>query len=337
MLLSSLATAACKIYAFALLLSTQTYHVQGNDEPRVLVPTFSASNLSAQINELVPLNDTTVLPDSSDDDGGIVWPAHMPFIPPTPTVLSASSPRSSVGPPKVVCNSRLYGKNLNGVSCIEAWDKMTDSDEWKTYGQRGSIRYDANLPFRILSSDGLCAFDISTRAGVIYDSIIPTELKANARTLLQICVAGTRGQLASSGGVVSNIGVNGGLAIRVTKNNPGIVSCDPSGTAPPRQDCRDIIDTMPADGVKQVFGRRGDPFTNITSRLPAPYQTERRRCQILTDFLVPELRTDTYDWYKLWAAANAVDYMCVEKGKAGLAIGLGELPSKRTHPLIQCA
>lgn len=34
--------------------------------------------------------------------------------------------------------------------------------------------------------------------------------------------------------------------------------------------------------------------------------------------------SDTSDWYKIWAAANAVDYMCTQLGRKGLALGLGE-------------
>lgn len=33
---------------------------------------------------------------------------------------------------------------------------------------------------------------------------------------------------------------------------------------------------------------------------------------------------DISDFYKLWAAANAVDTLCVIKGKAGMAVGNGE-------------
>ena len=33
---------------------------------------------------------------------------------------------------------------------------------------------------------------------------------------------------------------------------------------------------------------------------------------------------DVSDFYKLWAAASAVDTLCIIKGKAGMAVGNGE-------------
>lgn len=122
---------------------------------------------------------------------------------------------------------------------------------------------------------------------------------------------------------MSNIGVNGGLGVRVMPYKPN-VHCDPIGTSPPWNDCRKIIDDMPAEDTKQIFGQQDDPDPTITVQLPAGYNTQLRRCQVYVDTLKPEVRTDTYDWYKLWAAANAVDYMCVQQKRSGLAIGHGE-------------
>ena len=323
MLLPALSIDAYSFHALILLLSIHIGHVHGNEEPGTLVLPDNTTDFSAQIDEIIPSNDSTILPPYTSNDEDIFWPESEPFIPPLSNPLNTSSPPSSLGGVKLSCNSTLYGKNLNPRSCLEAWTKMVPDKHLVTFGQRGTGDYDANLPFRILSSDGQCAFDVSTRADVKSDTVFPADLKANARVLLQVCVAGTKAEGGSSGGVISNIGTNGGLAIRVTKYKP-TVHCDPPGSGPPWRDCRDIIDTMPADGTQQVFGRRGDTLTNITKRLPIPWQTNSRRCQIMTDFLRADVRTEKYDWYKLWAAANAVDYMCVQYKQGGLAIALGE-------------
>ncbi len=45
---------------------------------------------------------------------------------------------------------------------------------------------------------------------------------------------------------------------------------------------------------------------------------------MLVNTIAPGQVSDSSDWYKLWAAANAVDSMCAQLGKNGLALGLGE-------------
>ena len=55
---------------------------------------------------------------------------------------------------------------------------------------------------------------------------------------------------------------------------------------------------------------------------------ERRRRSadnIATQQTIDTISTpDLSDFYKLWAAANAVDTLCITKGKAGMAVGNGE-------------
>ena len=41
--------------------------------------------------------------------------------------------------------------------------------------------------------------------------------------------------------------------------------------------------------------------------------------------------SDSSSWYPIWAAANAVDYMCAQLGKKGVALGLGEFAILITH------
>ena len=45
------------------------------------------------------------------------------------------------------------------------------------------------------------------------------------------------------------------------------------------------------------------------------------------DYVDPAAPSDTTDWYKVWAAAMSVETMCVDRGYAGVALGVGESAS----------
>ena len=286
------------------------------DLTSLLLP-VNSSQWTGGLNESLAIN--TTFPDSSLFDDDIVWPETVvPSSSNLPSSHALALNTSSVGAPKLSCNGRAYGKNLDLPSCVEAFAKMTFSEIPVLFGERGHGQWEANLPFRILSSNGLCAIDISHRANIWSDKITASELKLNAGILIDVCVKGTPNQ----GGVISNIGDDGNLAVRVTPYRP-TVYCDPPGSNPPWADCRTIIDNMPVDGTKQVFGQKNDSDSEIEVSLPAGYSTGQRRCQVYVDTLETDIKKDTFDWYKLWAAANAVDYMCVQYKRSGLAIALG--------------
>ena len=164
------------------------------------------------------------------------------------------------------------------------------------------------------TEDGLCALDISHKAGEVFDTIIPSDMKAYARALLNICVRGT----PNEGGAVTNIGENGALALRVVPYRPN-VRCKEPGSGPPALDCRKILDLMPADGMERRFGLPSDPSVSVN--LPKRFITEEARCALLVGTIEG---TDVGDWYKIWAAGIAVEVMCVEvKGVRGSAAFLG--------------
>ncbi|KAM0796877.1 hypothetical protein BDR22DRAFT_975776 [Usnea florida] len=167
---------------------------------------------------------------------------------------------------KYTCDGTRYGRGLNLDSCLNAWRRMDDTTVSKSYGERdsddpGSTDWDANLPLRILSYDGRCAIDVSHSARSPSDTIAPSYLKSYARTLISICLQPSSSPpptspSASVGGIVSNIGDNGNLAIRVTKYNPVNVHCTgEAGSGPPWFDCRDSIDAMPT--IDTVTGPDG--------------------------------------------------------------------------------
>ena len=142
----------------------------------------------------------------------------------------------------------------------------------------------------------------------------PTDVKLNAQALLNICVRGT----PNEGGVASNLGQNGALALRVTPYRPN-VRCKERGTAPPPPNCRKILDLMPTDGKQLRFGPRGDPTVQIS--VPKNFVTAEAQCVVTID---TNSQIDVSNWYKIWAAGIAIENMCVEANRAGgVAIGLG--------------
>ena len=264
-----------------------------NYAPLVL-PSANETGWTLTDNATAAANESSILPDSTFADSDIAWPEN--FISPNVSSPSRPTPSSntSLGVPDISCNGTTYGKNLNVGSCLQALGKMPTGSRSVVFGQRGRGDWEANLPLRVLSTNGVCAIDVSHRAGAIFDSISPSELKESARILIDVCV---RGKL-NTGGVLSNIGKHGNLALRVTPYRPK-VRCGPEGSSPPPVDCRNLVDRMPADGAKQVFGPKDDPDPEITVQLPKSLTTTVQQCQVVVDTLLPGEGKDATDWYKL--------------------------------------
>lgn len=159
--------------------------------------------------------------------------------------------------------------------------------------------------------------------------MIPDEMKLHARALIDICIRGNPNQ----GGIVSNLGLHGTLALRVTPYRPR-VQCGVRGTAPPWMARREVLDVMPANDLPQRFGHVDDPTAQVV--VPKRYTEVSRRCGFTVDTMGS---TDVANWYKLWAAAISVEVMCIEARQAGgVAFGLGELfPSGiYSEPCTRC-
>lgn len=298
---SSQSIKACFLYlsiASSGVLKTRAY--TGAKYATLVLP-VNVTDWISTINDTIPSNETTIFPNRTLVEDDISWPEG--FASPRLSSPPVSAPSSNSF---TTCNGKAYGKNLNVASCIEALNKMPSNDEDVTFGQRGEGTWGGNLPFRILSSDGRCALDLSHRAGVISDRIKASELKENARVLIDICVKGTPNQ----GGVVGNIGENGNLAIRVTPYRPN-VHCAPHGMDVEfMAGCRYIIDEMPVDETKQILGQKGNPDPEVTIKLPAGYNTPRKSCELFIDTLVPTMAKDASNWYKLCAYHKNIPCLC---------------------------
>ncbi|KAL8998625.1 MAG: hypothetical protein Q9169_002376 [Polycauliona sp. 2 TL-2023] len=246
-----------------------------------------------------------------------VWPLDSPAPTSVPTSdLSALHALNlTSGLPQ--CNGRLYGRNLRLGSCMQLYHAMSSYTTPQTFGERGTGFYSAPLPFRYQSHDGLCAIDLAHTAGVLSDTVAPVDLKVAARLLISVCV----GQAPNEGGLITGLGEKKALALRIVPYRP-TVTCGPDNSGPPWLSCRDIVDTMPANNKRQIFGAKGVPGTTV--ELPWQFTTTRRRCGVYVNGVLPGRTSDTSDWYKIWAAANAVEFMCTQLGKNGTANRLGD-------------
>lgn len=254
----------------------------------------------------------------SSASANIYWPLELPAPVTGPSPEGTTSNQSTLTVGQISCNGQHYGRNLNLQSCLQVYNVMSALPKPKTFGQRGTgSTYDAPLPFRYLSHDGLCAIDISHVAGVDFDTVAPIDLKQAAESLIAICVSGQ----PSIGGMITGLGVNKGLLMRVVPYRPS-VHCGPQDSGPPWVACRHILDRIPASSQQQVFGPK--EWDNTTVPIPWAKTSTAKRCVMIIKAIVPGQASDSSDWYKIWAAANAVDYMCAQLGKNGFALGLGE-------------
>ncbi|KAL8784957.1 MAG: hypothetical protein Q9195_008823 [Heterodermia aff. obscurata] len=263
------------------------------------------SNLTSAIKKF------TVIPSSAST--GIDWPLEAP----APVASANSSDTFLTGNDRKISCGQQYGRNLNIASCLQVYRAMSRSPDPKTFGERGTGTYDAPLPFRYLSHDGLCALDVSHLAGLEFDTIAPSDLKEAAESLIVICVFGK----PNIGGVATGLGVNKGILLRIVPYRPSVY-CGPPGTAPPWITCRQVLDNIPANNEPQIWGP--SDWENTTVGIPWARTSDARRCAMVVDGIAPPPVSDSTDWYKIWAAANAVDYMCTQLGKTGLALGLGK-------------
>ena len=254
----------------------------------------------------------------SNSSADPIWPLSSlaPLSNPPPANITALV-TSPVGAPKVSCNGALYGRNLNRDSCEQVYNLMSMDPSKVTFGERHEGFWQANLPFRWLSHDGRCAIDLGHTKGAISDEMAPGDIRRMVRVLLDVCVRGR----PNEGGMVSNIGESGNLLLRIVPYKP-TVTCGAEESAPPWITCRDIIDGMPTGGKKVTFGPRSDPETTVA--LPWAMTAGSRRCVVSIDGTEAGAVKDTWTWYSIWLAANAVDYMCIHLGKIGVAVNLGE-------------
>ncbi|CAF9912602.1 MAG: hypothetical protein HETSPECPRED_000984 [Heterodermia speciosa] len=301
--------------AWLLLQSLLLIRCLAKSIPRANAAGIATSDTRSKIpfNAISSVEKFTVVPSSASPS--IDWPLEASA--PVASANSSNTSTLTTGNAKQISCGQRFGRNLNIASCLQVYHAMSSSPDPKTFGERGTGTYDAPLPFRYLSHDGLCAIDVSHIVGLEFDTIAPSDLKEAAESIIVVCIFGQ----PNIGGIATGLGVNKGISMRIVPYRPSVY-CGPEGTGPPWITCRHIIDNIPANNEPQIWGPKD--WENTTVQIPWAMTSNAKRCTMVVDGIAPGPVSDSTDWYKIWAAANAVDYMCTQQGKGGLALRLGK-------------
>lgn len=171
-------------------------------------------------------HDGITLPVNGTD--GALLPANFsasaPAFSSSPVFLSLSE----LGRSRPECRGKMFGHNLDLVTCYQAAGKIPQSQIPVKFGDRG-YGYDIQLPRRFSSrkwifnaiyprfpslcslfftADGTCVIDIfhkdgASKGGRIYDIATGDIIKQEARRVIDSCVR----EEAGSGGYVGNVGM----------------------------------------------------------------------------------------------------------------------------------
>ena len=109
--------------------------------------------------------------------------------------------------PNIWCDGKRYGYGLDKASCIDARKKISTGSLLFEFGARTVGQFERPTPYRYLSSkytalfhpsnnshpllnlgNGLCAIDIITKPGFVYDTATNDNLSAAAALVLNDCV-----------------------------------------------------------------------------------------------------------------------------------------------------
>lgn len=235
---------------------------------------------------------------------------------------------------KLRCNPVRYGRNLNVGSCRKVFNFIAQDDTQTVFAERSTVQpHDLNLPFRAISSDGLCYVQPILAEGAVTARASPREVGNAAYTLFQECVV-KRGM----GGIAGDIGGDNNLDVMIASYKPN-VRCN-TFSAPSWNSCVSIFSNMNAAKTRQTFGHLPDQRVQV--RLPVTYKAEDRRCMVKIDITG---QPTGLSWYEVWEAVVALASTCVRgRQKCGKAAGLGvgrniflqlsdEHPDATTQPL----
>ncbi len=106
--------------------------------------------------------------------------------------------------PKIACNGAQFGRGLTYGACLDAISTFqTPITGNVSIGPRDHRqRYDYHLPWRWISGDGRCAFDVVKMNTYAFALATAEELRTAATSLADACVRDRGGK----GGIVTNVG-----------------------------------------------------------------------------------------------------------------------------------
>lgn len=143
----------------------------------------------------------------------ILSPPPTPFLP--ITITHPQPNNSSPFPPpnvlRIQCDGARYGRNLNPNSCRDVFNFMAKSDSQTTFAERHTGRPDSlPLPWRVMSSDGLCFVQPLLLRGAVTGHVSSTQMAQSAYTLFQRCVLEK-----GIGGIAADIGTSLVLPLQI--------------------------------------------------------------------------------------------------------------------------
>ena len=125
----------------------------------------------------------------------------------TSSLLFNNTPNATYTPSNVLriqCDGIHYSHNLNPSSCRDVFNYIGKSDEQVTFSERHTGRpNDVGLPFRIMSSDGLCFVQPLLVRGASTARATLTQIGQTAYTLFQRCVIEK-----GIGGIAASVGAS---------------------------------------------------------------------------------------------------------------------------------
>lgn len=225
---------------------------------------------------------------------------------------------------RIDCKGAQYGFKVKYGSCLDAFSTFTDggtSNPVRVGRRNTGSGYTQNLPWKWVSGDGVCTFDVIIRGRNPSDITSGGELARSAWKLMNECVRDQGGQ----GGIVTGIGRAGSIAITVRPYDPSKVRCGSTPQEYGETICEPALDMLPAEVTPiRRWGARGS--RDIDYPLPfswaadPPYQN--CRVYVLGTSIERPAR-DEMSFYDMWEAAAMIQGMCVRYGKPGIVTKLG--------------
>ncbi|KAG7005286.1 hypothetical protein G7Y79_00020g048140 [Physcia stellaris] len=190
---------------------------------------------------------------------------------PNPAPLSLTNASSPLlQDPQNQCQATAIGPGLNYKSCLDAFGTFKQGGDQapRRVGQRRQIGDTDlhSLPWRWISRDGSCIFDIVLRGTAVSEETTGFEIARAAWKLMNECVRDQNGV----GGIAIGVGQTGSLSIIVRRFDPHPIQCWDSRTPGIRpqhygQDkCEYLLSHMDASGAPaKTWGPRPGPGIDI--------------------------------------------------------------------------
>lgn len=173
------------------------------------------------------------------------------------------------------------------------------------------------LPLRIISDDGKDFIDVATKNDeLVSETCSWREIWQAANSIIQKCVS----QPVAQGGTVTDVGVEGLLSVTVSSYDSSSIRCmDPPATrptvVPPYGSCNSVLEAMTWDERVMTFGDRPSPIGALVVLLPKTFRSPDNQCVLRIAMNAPGYEITS--WSNIWAAAVAVQEMCIKQGKVG--------------------